>query len=173
MVVFTSFAGRPSRALGSLSALTPAMPVAITPWPGGGVWIEAIETARDGTWYGYYHNEVHATTCGDTVKVVPRIGAARSTDHGATWVDLGIVLEAPASTFVCNTNNRYFVGGVGELSVALDRNGQFLYLFFSQERSDRSRTGCRRCAHGVGRSRQSRGETGRLERRCLVTDGRL
>ena len=108
------------------------MPVAITPWPGGGVWIEAIETARDGTWYGYYHNEVHATTCGDTVKVVPRIGAARSTDHGATWVDLGIVLEAPASTFVCNTNNRYFVGGVGDLSVALDRNGQFLYLFFSQ-----------------------------------------
>ena len=58
MVVFTSYAGRPSRALGNLSALTPAMPVAINPWPGGGVWIEAIETARNGTWYGYYHNEV-------------------------------------------------------------------------------------------------------------------
>src|SRR5262245_31904639 len=42
MVVLTSFAGRPSRALGNLSALTPAMPVAITPWPGGGVWIESI-----------------------------------------------------------------------------------------------------------------------------------
>jgi hypothetical protein len=132
MVVLTSFAGRPSRALGRLSALTPASPVAIHPWPGGGVWIEAVLTAPDGTWYGYYHNEIVATACGETAKVVPRVGAARSTDHGATWVDLGILIQAPESTYVCNTNNHYFVGGVGDLSVALDRNDQFLYLFFSQ-----------------------------------------
>jgi hypothetical protein len=42
------------------------------------------------------------------------------------------ILDAPESTFVCNTNNRYFVGGVGDLSVVLDRSGQFLYVFFSQ-----------------------------------------
>jgi hypothetical protein len=132
MVVLTSFAGRPSRALGNLETLTPATPVRVRPWPGGGVWMEAVVTAPDGTWYGYYHNERPATECGETSKVVPRIGAARSKDRGANWFDLGIILEAPESTFVCNTNNRYFVGGVGDLSAVLDRNGQFLYLFFSQ-----------------------------------------
>lgn len=132
MVVLTSFAGRTSRALGNLDALTPAVPVKLRPWPGGGVWMEAVVAAPDGTWYGYYHNERVATACGSTTKVVPRIGAARSKDHGATWYDLGIILQAPESTYVCNTNNRYFVGGVGDLSVVLDRSGQFLYVFFSQ-----------------------------------------
>jgi hypothetical protein len=133
MVVLTSFGGRTSRALGNLEALTPPMPVRLRPWPGGGVWFEAIVAAPDGTWYGYYHNERVATMCGDsTTKVVPRIGAARSKDRGATWLDLGVILEAPDSTLVCNTNNHYFAGGVGDLSVALDRSGQFLYLFFSQ-----------------------------------------
>src|SRR5262245_56269090 len=42
MVVLTSFAGRTSRALGSLDGLTPAMPVRLRPWPGGGVWMEAV-----------------------------------------------------------------------------------------------------------------------------------
>ena len=46
--------------------------------------MEAVVSAPDGTWYGYYHNERVATACGDTTKVVPRIGAARSKDHGAT-----------------------------------------------------------------------------------------
>ncbi len=132
MVVLTSFAGRPSRALGNLEELSPAVPVRLRPWPGGGVWMEAVVAAPDGTWYGYYHNERVATACGETTKVVPRIGAARSRDHGATWYDLGAILEAPESTFVCNTNNRYFVGGVGDLSVVLDPSGQFLYVFFSQ-----------------------------------------
>jgi len=94
--------------------------------------MEAVVSASDGNWYGYYHNERVATVCGNTTKAVPRIGAARSKDHGATWYDLGIILEASESTFVCNTNNRYFVGGVGDLSVVLDRSGQFLYVFFSQ-----------------------------------------
>jgi len=132
MVVLTSFAGRTSRALGNLDGLSPAVPVRLRPWPSGGVWMEAVVTAPDGTWYGYYHNERVATECGETTKVVPRIGAARSKDHGATWHDLGIILEAPASTYVCNTNNRYFVGGIGDLSVVLGPNGQFLYVFFSQ-----------------------------------------
>jgi hypothetical protein len=133
MVVLTSFAGVPSRAVGSdLEALAPAVPVKLRRWTGGGVWMEAVVAAPDGTWYGYYHNEVVATECGETSKVVPRIGAARSRDRGATWFDLGILLEAPPSTFVCNTNNRYFVGGVGDLSVALDRDNQYLYVFFSQ-----------------------------------------
>ena len=133
MVVLTSFAGVTSRAVGiDLNELAPAVPVRLRARAGGGVWMEAVVTAPDGTWYGYYHNEVVATQCGETNKVVPRIGAARSRDRGRNWIDLGIVLEAPESTFVCNTNNKYFVGGVGDLTVALDRDGQYLYMFFSQ-----------------------------------------
>jgi len=150
MIVLTSFAGRPSRALGSLAGLTPAMPVALHPWPGGGVWLEAVVPAHDGTWYGYYHNEIVATECGDESKVVPRIGAARSTDHGATWVDLGILMASPSSSYVCNTHNRYFVGGVGDLSVVLDRNGQFLYMYFSEygPTGDKQGVGVARMAWG-------------------------
>ena len=150
MVILTSFAGRPSRALGNLEALTPAMPVRLRPWPGGGVWFEAIVTAPDGTWYGYYHNERVATGCGDTSKVVPRIGAARSKDRGANWLDLGIILEAPDSTYVCNTNNKYFVGGVGDLSVALDHNGQYPVCVLLAVRTDGGRTGRWHGAHGLG-----------------------
>ena len=107
MVVLTSFAGVTSRAVGiDLNELAPAVPVRLRARAGGGVWMEAVVTAPDGTWYGYYHNEVVATQCGETNKVVPRIGAARSRDRGRNWIDLGIVLEAPESTFVCNTNNK-------------------------------------------------------------------
>ena len=132
-VVMTSFAGRPSRATGAaLSTLTAARPVQITPLPEGGVWMEAVIPASDGTWYGFYHNERLATACGDTGKVVPRIGAARSTDQGVTWTDLGILIEASPSTYQCDTNNTYFVGGVGDLSALLDASGQNVYIYFSQ-----------------------------------------
>ena len=63
---------------------------------------------------------------------MPRIGAARSRDNGATWEDLGIVLEAPPGWHECATTNQYFVGGVGDVSVLLDRESKDLYLYFSQ-----------------------------------------
>jgi hypothetical protein len=64
--------------------------------------------------------------------VKPRIGAARSEDGGTTWEDLGIILEAPPGSEACGTRNRYFVGGVGDVSVMLDRDARYLYVFFSQ-----------------------------------------
>jgi hypothetical protein len=97
------------------------------------VWLEAVQPAEDGTWYGYYHNEnVPTRLCDGTSKVLPRIGAARSTDRGATWENLGIILEAPPRTHDCNTSNTYFVGGVGDFSVMLDANRQDLYIFYTQ-----------------------------------------
>ena len=134
LFVMTSFAGRPSTAAGeSISAMGAASPADVAPWPGGGVWMEAI-VEDTGTWYGYYHNEVVATAeCGATAaKMIPRIGAARSVDHGATWESLGIVLEAPPNTSACSTKNRYFVGGVGDLSVMLSPDRQDLYIFYSE-----------------------------------------
>ena len=132
--MLTSMAGAPSRATGrQLATLGPAAPVAFVTHPGYGVWMESVIVDEAGTWYGYYHNEIPAPAeCGTTTRVIPRLGAARSSDNGATWEDLGIVLEAPAGWHECRTINRYFVGGVGDVSVVLDRDSKDLYFYFSQ-----------------------------------------
>jgi hypothetical protein len=136
--VVTSYNGRPSAAGGrNLTRLAAAQASSLEPWPGGGVWMEAVIPDVDGMWYGYYHNEMPADgVCPGSTKVIPRIGAARSRDRGQTWEDLGIVLEAPAGAFTCNTTNVFFVNGVGDFSVQLDPDSRDLYFFISQyERS--------------------------------------
>ena len=131
--VMTSIDGQPSLATGRrLTRMGPATPVAFITHPGDGVWIESVIVDEGGTWYGYYHNEVPAALCGRLDRVMPRIGAARSRDNGATWDDLGIILEAPPGWHECATTNQYFVGGVGDVSVLLDRESKDLYLYFSQ-----------------------------------------
>jgi hypothetical protein len=79
LFVVTSYSGHPSTARGrDLSGLGAAQVSSLDPWPGGGVWMEAIVPDVDGTWYGYYHNEMPADdVCPSTDKVIPRIGAAR------------------------------------------------------------------------------------------------
>ena len=59
----------------------------------GGRWIEATRHAQDGTLYGWYHNEPGGL-CPGTSLTAPRIWALRSRDNGATWKDLGLVMEA-------------------------------------------------------------------------------
>ncbi|MBM3777427.1 MAG: hypothetical protein FJW23_04180 [Acidimicrobiia bacterium] len=133
LFVLTSTAGAPSVSAGpQLMSLSAPAAVGFVSHPGHGVWMEAVVRDEVGTWYGYYHNEVPADLCGRPDLVLPRIGAARSFDQGVTWEDLGIVLEAPPGWHICATSNQYFVGGVGDFSVVLDRNGQDLYFFFSQ-----------------------------------------
>jgi hypothetical protein len=89
--------------------------------------------------YGYYHNERVATVCPGSGRVIPRIGALRSTDRGLSWENLGIILEASPGSFDCDTTNKYLVGGVGDFSVMLDPNSTDLYIFFSEyERFARS-----------------------------------
>jgi hypothetical protein len=133
LLVLTSTAGRPSLSWGpQLRRLGEPSPIVLDPWPGGGVWMEAVYADDDGTLYGYYHNENVATMCAGSAKVIPRIGAARSTNGGATWEPLGLVLEAPPGSHDCRTNNEYFVGGVGDFTVLLDQSSRDLYFFFSQ-----------------------------------------
>ena len=150
--VVTSYSGRPSTAAGrSLTQLGAAQPASLEPWPGGGVWIEAVVPDVDGAWYGYYHNEMPAdAVCPGSDKVIPRIGAARSRDRGQTWEQLGIILEAPADAFVCNTSNVFFVNGVGDFSVQLDPESRDLYFFFSQYRTIDDAAGGRRGPTCVG-----------------------
>ena len=133
MFVMTSHSGVPAVASGSvIERLSDAAPVEILPHPGYGVWMEAVVSDDVETWYGYYHNEWPAVRCGREDRFVPRIGAARSTDRGRTWQDLGVVLQARQSSTACESTNRYVIGGVGDVSVMLDRNKRYLYFFYSQ-----------------------------------------
>jgi hypothetical protein len=133
MFVMTSSDGVPRIASGtSIDRLSAAAEVAIAPHPGHGVWMEAIVFDEVDTWYGLYHNEWPATRCGREDRMVSRIGAARSVDRGRTWQDLGTVIQAAQSATACQSGNRYIIGGVGDLSVMLDQDRQYLYFLYSQ-----------------------------------------
>jgi hypothetical protein len=133
LFAFTSWGGVPARlAGGALDQMQPAGPLDIAGHPGHGIWIEGIIPDDSGAWYGYYHHETPAYECGRTDRAIPRIGSVRSTDHGATWQDLGIVLEAPPGSAACGSSNRYVIGGVGDLSAVRTADGADLYLYYSQ-----------------------------------------
>ena len=133
MFVLTSHSGVPSVAEGSaVERMSAATPITITPHPGYGVWMEAIVSDDVDTWYGFYHNEWPAARCGREDRAVPRIGAARSQDHGRTWEDIGTVIQARRQATACESTNRYVIGGDGDLSVMLDDEKQYLYVFYSQ-----------------------------------------
>ena len=133
LLVISSWGGVPVRASGTtLERLRIDGPVAFTSHPGHGVWMEAIVPDAAGRWYGYYHHERPADLCGRPDRQLPRIGAMRSLDEGLTWEDLGIILDAPTGSEACDSNNRFVLGGVGDVTVALDRNQNDLYFYFSQ-----------------------------------------
>ena len=133
LFVLTSHSGVPSISTGNaVDRLSAASPITIEPHPGYGVWMEAIVSDDVDTWYGFYHNEWPASRCGREDRAVPRIGTARSFDHGRTWEDLGILIQARRTTTACASPNKYVIGGVGDLSVMLDPDKQYLYIFYSQ-----------------------------------------
>jgi hypothetical protein len=96
----------------------------------GGRWIECTWKKKDGPLYGWYHLEP-AGLCPGTRLTAPRIGAAHSHDNGATWTDLGIVLDAPPDTLQCDTRNFDFAGRNGDFPVMADRTREYLYFFIS------------------------------------------
>ncbi|MGQ0732393.1 MAG: hypothetical protein ACT4QD_01925, partial [Acidobacteriota bacterium] len=139
----TSWGGIPALILGDdLHQMRPAeAAVQITPHPGHGVWIESVVRDDAGTWYGYYHHEVPADACGRPERQIPRIGAAKSTDRGQTWEDLGTILESSPDDLACGSSNRFVVGGVGDVSAMLAPDATHLYLFVSQYARHRSAQG--------------------------------
>ena len=102
----------------------------------GGRWIECTWKADNGVLYGWYHLEPRGVCAGGQTNspqanlTAPQIGAVSSTNNGATWHDLGMVLETPAA-LRCDTKNFYFAGGNGDFSVMLDARKEFLYFFIS------------------------------------------
>jgi hypothetical protein len=142
LFALTSHSGVPSLSAGlDVERLGAIGEVTLVPHPGYGVWMEAMVADEAGTWYGYYHNEWPAIACGRGDRFVPRIGAAKSTDQGRSWQDLGIVLQAAQSTTACASANRYVIGGVGDLSVMLDHDKKYLYIFYSQYQQQREAQG--------------------------------
>ena len=133
--------GQPYRSTGKdLFHLGAAQAVQFDNKVNGGRWIEATCRADDGTLYGWYHNEPGGL-CPGTSLTAPKIGAVRSSDNGATWKDLGIVLEAPALPLRCDAKNGYFAGGHGDFSVMLDAEKKRLCLFYSNYTGDVSEQG--------------------------------
>ena len=133
LFVFTSSDGVPRMASGSaLDRLAAPKAISLLPHPGHGVWMEAIVSDDVEAWYGFYHNEWPASACGRNDRMIARIGAAKSTDRGRNWQDLGPIIQAPQSSTACDSDNRYIIGGVGDLSVMLDDRKQYLYVFYSQ-----------------------------------------
>ena len=106
----------------------------------GGWWMEAVVPDFRQVLYGYYHNEPPGVCRGDA-RSAPRIGAAKSFNGGRSWIDLGVILEAPAGSTQCESTNRYFVGGVGDCSAILDAQRQWLYIFFSAYPRDVAKQG--------------------------------
>lgn len=142
LFAMTSHSGRPSIAFGSaLDRLGANAEVSLSPHPGHGVWMEAVVSDEVETWYGFYHNEWPAEACGRPDRAVARIGAAKSTDRGRTWQNLGIVLQATPDTTACDSPNKYIIGGVGDLSVMLDADKKYLYLFYSQYQKQQAAQG--------------------------------
>ena len=107
----------------------------------GNRWIEATWPDADGTLYGWYHNEPKGLCPGSEARTkygltAPRIGAVRSRDNGATWEDLGFVLDGADGSLDCQALNGYFAGGHGDFSVMLDAAGEWLYIFFGNYAGD-------------------------------------
>lgn len=99
----------------------------------GARWIESTWQDDDGTLWGWYHNEplgvVPEVT--DRHLTAPRIGAVVSHDDGASWHDLGFILEAPPASLRRDTHNFYFAGGNGDFCVVVDRAKEWVYFLIS------------------------------------------
>ncbi len=91
-------------------------------------WMEAVWPEEKDVLWGWYHAEP-VNLIPDSTLSAPKIGAAVSFDGGYTMNDLGFVL-ASGDPIDPTARNGFFAGGHGDLSVILDRERQWFYIFF-------------------------------------------
>jgi len=106
-------------------------------------WIEATYKEDNGTLYGWYHHE-KGPVCQNRLPryyAAPAIGAGISHDNGATWLDMGFVIDDEPNTFNCDTVNKYFPGGSGDFSVIVDQKKEYIYFLFSTYGKDTGQQG--------------------------------
>lgn len=92
------------------------------------MWIEAVWQDEDGTVYAWYHHE-RQDVCPGSSLAIPQVGALVSSDGGASFTDLGIVLSS-GDAADCSAQNGFFAGGHGDFSVILDRDRRYFYFLF-------------------------------------------
>jgi hypothetical protein len=103
------------------------IPVEITSWEHGPLWIEATYLdPDDGRLWAWYHHEPEGICAGSLT--APVIGALVSEDGGRKYHDLGIVLSS-ADPPNCSAQNGFFASGHGDFSVAIQDG--FVYFIFS------------------------------------------
>lgn len=94
------------------------------------LWIEATWKEPDGPLYGAYHYEPDMICFSNRhLPTMPRIGWLRSDDNGATWEDLGFLLEAKPCAVKCDTASPWDAGGAGDFVFLPDENREFFYFF--------------------------------------------
>ncbi len=105
----------------------------------GSLWIEATWMDDDGTLFAWYHQEPGGV-CPDSYLTAPKIGALVSYDNGASFQDLGIVLESGAPPD-CTARNGFFAGGNGDFTVIADNDRNYFYFLYSNYAGDLSSQG--------------------------------
>ncbi|MDO8972719.1 hypothetical protein [Reyranella sp.] len=104
------------------------------PGPGIGKWIEAIWQEPGGPLHGWFHAE---TPVGGSERLfAPHMGRVVSSDDGLTWRHRGDLLRLPPERVDRTWRNGFFAGGYGDLSALADREGRWLYVFFSSYHPD-------------------------------------
>jgi len=95
------------------------------------IWVEATwKDENDGVLYGAYHYEVDAVCFSNNhLPTMPRIGWIRSKDNGATWEDLGFIIEARPCAVRCDTASPWDVGGTGDFVFYLDEKREYFYFY--------------------------------------------
>lgn len=102
--------------------------------PGIGKWIEAIWQEPGGPLHGWFHAETPVGGCEKLF--VPHMGRVVSRDDGLTWRHRGDLLRLPPERVDRTWRNGFFAGGYGDLSALADREGRWLYVFFSSYHPD-------------------------------------
>ena len=105
-------------------------------------WIESVYRRPDtGVLYGLYHlEEGPYVRCPAPYErpylSVPHIGLAKSTDDGRSWRNLGIVVSDGTFPVTCDSEVRFFTGGVGDPSMAVGGDSTHAYIVFTDYSGD-------------------------------------
>ena len=109
-------------------------------------WMESVwRHPRTGVLHGLYHlEEGPYVRCPAPYErpylSVPHVGLARSTDGGMTWTDRGLVISDGTFPIDCASPSRFFTGGVGDPSMAVDAEGRWAYVAFTSYSGSDPRT---------------------------------
>jgi hypothetical protein len=106
------------------------------------LWMESTHRDEKGVLYGWVHNE-YPNVCPNRTRTMPsghpllaRIAALRSTDNGKSWKSLGWVMPGRPDELKCDTEGTYYVGGFGDFSTFVDKEKQYIYIFFASYARD-------------------------------------